>query len=220
MSEKKGPNRYIILGVVILMLVLFPLLSIYMSSSGLQAYKKIKAELKLYADSIRVPEAMLFSQSNQRISTASFKEKVTIAHFYDANCTDCQEIWNELKRIQSEFIVKARRRVQIVTHFVQPDSIQALTEKVKEVDIDTATWLLTTADSSTMSKLIIKGYRMETSKIAYSVALLDINGILVNHYDMRDKAQVNKMMEHIALLIPAKKDRRRIKYEQEKELYK
>ena len=99
MTEKKGPNRIIILIVVGLMLVFFPVLSVYMSSSGLQAYKKMKAELKIYGDSIKIPYSALRSQSNEGISTEAFKGKVTIVQFYEKDCKACEESFSELKRV-------------------------------------------------------------------------------------------------------------------------
>ena len=220
MTEKKGPNRIIILIVVGLMLVFFPVLSVYMSSSGLQAYKKMKAELKIYGDSIKIPYSALRSQSNEGISTEAFKGKVTIVQFYEKDCKACEESFSELKRVQSEFIEKARGRVAILSIPLNADSVQALVEQIKTMDIDTMTWTLATTDSSSIQKLVNQDYKMGGLDLNNHVALVDINGILVNHYDLKDKVQVNKMMEHIALLIPAKKDRKRIKFKQEKEQYK
>jgi hypothetical protein len=37
-------------------LVIFPFLALYMSSSGLKAYKSLKAEMKAYRDSLNVPD--------------------------------------------------------------------------------------------------------------------------------------------------------------------
>lgn len=201
------------------MLIIFPILALYMSSSGLGAYKALRAEMKAYKDSVQVPNVDLISAtSGANMTIAALKDKVVIAHFYDKNCSDCDVIWGELKRIQGEF-AKKTKRVHIVSYSLQADSTTTLNALVQKQGIDTSNWNMLTANAEVMSTFT-KAFKIDSSKYQYTLALIDRKGVIVNYYDARKKEEINNMMKHTTILLPAKEDRRKIKFAREKEVYK
>jgi thiol-disulfide isomerase/thioredoxin len=199
-------------------LVIFPLLALYMSSSGLKAYKSLKAEMKAYRDSLQVPDMTFFSALNeQRISIASVGDKVLIAHFYDPSCKDCDSIWTQLNRVHDEFIKKTKR-VQIFTYALQFDSTAQLKSLISNKKLDTLSWTVLHSPPEQMSDFL-KKIKLDSTKAPYYFVLIDRKGIIANYYDARKPDEVNNMMKHATILLPAKEDRKKIKFKREKDVY-
>ncbi len=219
MENKKTNKIYGIL--IVVMMAVLGLTVMLMSRAGLQTYKELRAELEVYSDSLKVIDTKFTTHSGAVIHNAAFKGKIVIAHFYDPNCENCDDkVWEELKRVQQEYKNKVTRRVQILSHSLSPDSLAQMNRILATHKIDTSNWKLVTTDSSTqMLQLLEKGYRIEAQKAKATLALLDINGYIVNYYDASKTEEVNQLMKHIAMIIPAKKDRRKLKYQPEQDLY-
>ena len=217
-GKKKSKSVYGI--VIVLIMAVLGFCVLMMSRAGLNQFKALKAELKLYQDSLKVIDTKVVTHSGAEVANAVFKGKIIVAHFYDPSCKDCaQDIWKELERVQSEYKKKTTRRIQILSHSIQTDSVPHMQELLTTHNIDTSNWKLITADSADINDLITKGYRLDTEKAKSTLALVDINGFLVNYYDATKKEDVNRMMMHMAMLIPGKQDRKKIKFEREKDLY-
>lgn len=215
-QNKKG--MYGILIVVIMGVLGFSVLM--MSRAGLNQFKALRAELKLYEDSLKIIDTKVMTHSGTEVANAVFKGKIIVAHFYDPSCGDCgKNVWEQLKRVQGEYKKKTTKRIQILSHALSTDSVPHMQELLRTYDIDTSNWKLLTADSNNMAELLDKGYRLEAQKAKSTLVLIDINGYLVNYYDPNNKEEVNDMMRHMAMLIPAKQDRKKIKFEREKPLY-
>jgi cytochrome oxidase Cu insertion factor (SCO1/SenC/PrrC family) len=218
--EQKKNNKSVYGVIIVIIMAILGFSVLMMSRAGLNQFKAMRAELELYEDSLKVIDAKVITHSGAEVANAVFKGKIIVAHFYDPSCNDCnKEIWKELERVQMEYKKKTTRRVQILSHSLQPDSIPHMKALLETHNIDTSNWKIITADSSELAALITKGYRLEPQKAKNTLALLDINGFLVNYYDANKVEEVNRMMRHIAMLIPAKQDRRKIKFEREKNLY-
>ena len=202
---------------VLSMLIIFPLLALYMSSSGLYAYKKLKAEMKAYKDSIKVPDATFLSLKNDlEYNIASFSDKVIIAHFYDKDSEYNDTVWSEIKRIQDEF-QKKTKRVQILSFIMKEDSVAAL-QAILNTKADTSSWDLMLLKDMEINEFL-SALKMDTSKAPYSLTLIDRSSIVANYYDSRQREEVNNLMKHATILLPAKEDRRKIKFKREKDVY-
>ena len=56
-------------------------------------------------------------------------------------------------------------------------------------------------------------------KSVKTILLADRNGIIANYYDATNSTEINNLMRHSTMLLPAKEDRKKIKYKREKDLY-
>jgi hypothetical protein len=220
-NSNKNNKRllYLILSFVIFpLLVLLPLITVYLSSSGLKANKKLKAEMKLYKDSIKIPSNEFLSfPKNIETNRDSYKEKVLVLHFYDKDCNDCQKVWSELLRIQKEFSKKTKR-IHLLSYVLKDEELDSLSLILKTHNPDTSTWeMLVSKDDQIYS--FLNQIKLDSLNAPHTFILADRNGIITNKYDARNTEEINNLMRHATMLLPAKEDRRKIKYKREKELY-
>jgi hypothetical protein len=220
-SNQKSNKRliYLILSFVIFpLLVLMPLITVYLSSSGLNANKKLKAEMKLYKDSIKIPANEFLSiPKNIETNRGTYEEKVLVLHFYDKDCKDCQKVWSELLRIQKEFSKKTKR-IHLITYVLKDEELDSLSLLLKTHNPDTSTWeMLVSKDDQIYN--FLNQMKLDSLNAPYTFILADRKGIIANKYDARKTEEINNLMRHATMLLPAKEDRRKIKYKREKELY-
>lgn len=221
-NKTKSEKRviYMILGFVIIpLLVLFPLITVYLSSSGLKANKKIKAEMKYYKDSLRIPNNNFLSlYKNIETNRDFYNEKILVVQFYDKDCKDCEKVWSEMKRIQMEFSKKTKR-VHLLTYVLNDEeSLDSLKIRMDYYKIDTSSWDILVSKDQEMYEFV-KQLKVDSSKANKTIVLADRKGIITNYYNALSKEDINNLMRHTTMLLPAKADRRKIKYKREKDLY-
>jgi len=219
-TNQKQPKKVLfrILSLVIIpLLVIFPLLTVYLSSSGLKANKKLKAEMKFYKDSLRIPgNDFLSLYKNIETNIGAYKEKILVIQFYDKNCKDCDLVWTEMKRIQKEF-AKKTKRVQLLTYVLNDEPLDSLKKLIDKYKPDTSGWEILVSKDDMND--FVKQLKVDSAKSVKTFVLADRKGIIANYYDALNPKDVNNLMRHSTMLLPAKEDRRKIKYKREKDLY-
>jgi thiol-disulfide isomerase/thioredoxin len=215
-SQKK--LIFIIFSFVIFpLLVIFPLITVYLSSSGLKANKKLKAEMTFYKDSVRIPPNNFLSlYKNIEKNISFFKEKIIVVQFYDNNCKDCDSVWFEMKRIQKEF-AKKTKRVQLLTYVLIDEPIDSLKKLIDKYKPDTSSWEILVSKDDMYD--FLKKLKVDSIKAVKTILLADRRGIIANYYDATKSTEINNLMRHSTMLLPAKEDRKKIKYKREKDLY-
>ena len=216
-SNQNKIRKKIILVASLSLLVLFPILALYMSSSGLKAYKNLKAEMKAYKDSIKIPEFNFISYKSSLSINSTEIDKITVLSFYDGNCKDSDKMFSEIKRIQKEFLKKTKR-VHFKTFIINSDSISFVSKLIEKEKIDTTNWNFYISDKDKMNDFIIS-LRVNIKSCNNQLILADRKDIIVNYYDVNKSGDVNSLMKHATLLLPAKEDRRKIKFKREKDIY-
>jgi hypothetical protein len=220
-NNQKSSKRivYLVLTFVIFpLLVLFPILTVYLSSSGLKANKKLKAEMKSYKDSIKLPSnEFLLLLKNKETSIDYYKEKVLVMSFYDEDCKNCDSVLKEMKRIQNEFSKKTKR-IHLITFVLKDESLDSLKFLIEKHKIDTLSWdVLIPRENQMMD--FLKQVRVDSSKASATFILADRKGIIANYYNASISSDINNLMRHATMLLPAKEDRRKIKYKREQDIY-
>jgi hypothetical protein len=203
--------------VIIPLLVIFPLFTLYLSSSGLKANKKLKAEMKFYKDSVQIPSTDFLSlYKNIETNVTSYKDKILIVQFFDKNCKDCDLVWSEMKRIQKEF-AKKTKRVQLLTYVMNDEPLDSLKKIIDKYKPDTSSWEILVSKDDMYG--FVKQLKVDSAKVLKTLVLADRKGIIANYYEATKKDDVNNLMRHSTMLLPAKEDRKKIKYKREKDLY-
>lgn len=210
-------RKKIILIASLSLLVLFPILALYMSSSGLKAYKSLKAEMKVYKDSIKIPEVNFISLKNSITNNSFGIDKITVLSFYDSNCKESDLMFSEMKRIQKEFSKKTKR-VYFKTYLINSDSLSIVTALIDKEKIDTTNWNFYTANKDDMNNFI-NSLKVDLKTCNNQLVLADRKDIIVNYYEVKKSEDVNSLMKHATILLPAKEDRRKIKFKREKDIY-
>ena len=89
---------------------------------------------------------------------------------------------------------------------------------IEKEKIDTTNWNFYISDKDKMNDFIIS-LRVNIKSCNNQLILADRKDIIVNYYDVNKSGDVNSLMKHATLLLPAKEDRRKIKFKREKDIY-
>jgi hypothetical protein len=84
--------------------------------------------------------------------------------------------------------------------------------------IDTTNWNFYTANKDDMNNFI-NSLKVDLKTCNNQLVLADRKDIIVNYYEVKKSEDVNSLMKHATILLPAKEDRRKIKFKREKDIY-
>lgn len=189
---------------VLALLALFPVMALLMSRSGLLAYKELKSEMKLYKDSISISSLEMIQNDTVYLYIKDFERKVLLVHFRQDHSTFK---YNELRRVVSEFSKKTKR-IQIVELLKQEDSLS--------VSHNDSSICLVLKDEEL--KKLTNQVKVSKDSLQDLIILVDRRGFVANTYRLTSKSVTNDLMRHITLLLPFKEDRRKIKFERDKDI--
>ncbi len=189
---------------VLALLALFPVMALLMSRSGLLAYKELKSEMKLYKDSISISSLEMIQNDTVYVYIKDFERKVLLVHFRQDHSTFKN---NELRRVVSEFSKKTKR-IQIVELLKQEDSLS--------VSHNDSSVCLVLKDEEL--KKLTNQVKVSKDSLQDLIILVDRKGFVANTYRLTSKLVTNDLMRHITLLLPFKEDRRKIKFERDKDI--
>jgi len=189
---------------VLALLALFPVMALLMSRSGLLAYKELKSEMKLYKDSISISSLEMIQNDTVYMYIKDFERKVLLVHFRQDHSTFKN---NELRRVVSEFSKKTKR-IQIVELLKQEDSLS--------VSHNDSSVCLVLKDEEL--KKLTNQVKVSKDSLQDLIILVDRRGFVANTYRLSSKSVTNDLMRHITLLLPFKEDRRKIKFERDKDI--
>lgn len=214
-KKSKFPKTLITL-LVLSLLTLFPMFALYMSTTGLKANKSLKSEMKAYKDSIKLPDFVTTSLTNNNKGYLNLtNDKVIVLSFLDLNCKECYSNLSEIKRIQSEFLKKTKR-IRMVSILDNADSLSKFNTFLSTENIDTSSWDFYKINEKTE---LLKTFKLNDETSKSIVILIDRKGIVANLYNLKNREEINNLMRHATMLLPAKEDRRKIKFKRETELY-
>ena len=66
---------------------------------------------------------------------------------------------------------------------------------------------------------MLKTLKITDKSLNNIATLIDRKGVVANYYNLNNKEEINNLMRHATMLLPAKEDRRKIKFKRETELY-
>lgn len=209
--NKKGTKIWTAL-TLLLILVVLPLGSWYYLHSGFSYYKTALSELKDYG---KLSAFSLTNQKGEVFDNESVAGKVFVANFMFTRCpTICPKMTEQMKKLHHVF--HKNKEIALLSHTVDPehDSVEVLQQYIAAHQIpDDGVWHFLTGDKQQIHQLARKAYQLPADEGANSddfihsqyFVLVDSKGVIRNYYDGTDTTQVNRLMEHIALIIPKKK---------------
>lgn len=206
-----------------LFIVVLPLGSWYYLDSGLNYYKKLIGELD---DHGKLPAFSLVDQNGAVFTNEDLKGKTVIADFFFTRCpTICPKMTAQMKRLYEQF--DDRNDIIFLSHTVDPkrDSLPVLRDYMKAYGIPLDDqWHFLTGEQDSIFALGRKGYKLPTDEGAAGdgedflhspyFALIDTSMTVRNYYDGTDSLQINRLVEHIALIMP-RMPKAEIKYQPE-----
>lgn len=206
-----------------LLLIGLPATSWWFLSSGYNFFKTQMAELGDYG---KVPAFEFYSQNGDTLTEADLKGKIVVSDFIFTRCAmECAEMSTQMARVQDAF--KDNPDVMILSHTVDPDydTPEVLKEYSKKFGATKDKWYFLTGDRTELYKQAREGYKLAADEgdskedFIHSphFVLIDTSSTIRNYYDGTDSMQVNRMIVHISMIMPRKKEAE-VKYKPENEM--
>lgn len=220
MTKKKSPTVTI---VFVLFIVILPIATVLFSKIGLDRHKGIRSEMRFLQDSIRVNFEDLTVVDAGRVSNASLKGKLIMVGFNKDNCLPT--LVEEMKAIQAYLSEDDQKKLLFVVHTNQLELSDSLIHAYRTtLEMDRTQWKLVNA-------ALPSRYRIEVLEGCATVALMDgrvsskdktdnyLKGpLLGDYYNLKEQQEIELLLRHMAILMPAKK-RKSITYKAEEKLY-
>jgi protein SCO1/2 len=158
-----------------------------------------------------VPDFEFLDQDSQKITKATFKDKIYVTDFFFTTCEGiCPKMTNQMERVNEAF--EKEPRVCILSHTVNPefDSVTVLREYAREHDADSDKWHFVTGDKAKIYNMARTGYFVadprgdavgEDFVHTENFALVDKEGMIRGYYDGTDSVAVNKLIVDIRQLL-------------------
>ncbi len=219
-SKKKA---YIQSAGLLFILLVLPLGSWYYLSSGLNYQRSARAELKDYG---KVPVFNFADQNGNIITQDSLKDRLVLASFFRSNSTANKARFDVLKALHEQF--DDRQMVWFIQYLLPRNDGQNVDSKtfMKENEFrDLGQIFYLQGEGQQVMEVLSKGYKMPVAGLAKNeegmisfepnfpnsledypyLVLIGKKGIVHSYCDYRDKAQVKRLVEHMALAMPREK---------------
>ena len=220
MTETKKISTKIQIAILAFFIVFMPLGSWYYLQSGFNYHKNLMSELKDYG---KIPGFSFFTQNNDTFSDADLHGKIAIANFYTENQASTSVALDYARRILGQF--KSQEDLIFLFHNLNPKMQNDSLLKAfatKENLLDKRAFFLSGKEDQ-LTKLFTSTYkipmlqkRSEDGLIAFKEStvlpeeypyfvLIDSTLTIRNYYDINDKSSMNRLVEHLAIILPREK---------------
>ncbi len=208
------PRDKIQIAALTAILVVFPAVSWYWLSQGLDYRKTAKAELK---DLGPLPDFTWRNYTGKTLNKADLKGAFVITGIYDLAQPELSgHFGREFSRLHDQF--DDRKDVLFLSVVGQDSTLLPAFLKEYELSDTTQCYFFPTAEEA-MKKLAETGFRMPALDGAASpyIAFADTSSVIRSYYDVRDNGQLKRMVQHISLLLPMSKSRDELRFQREAE---
>ncbi len=205
---KLTPRFLVQLAILAVLLVGLPLGSWYYLSSGLDYRLKTMAALQQLGE---LPDFGFATFSDQVISKNDVKGKIVVSNFIHLQDTVLSSSFGmNLLKLHKQF--DEREDVIFLVHVMDTTSgkinrvVNAFAEKYQLKDSLQCYFVF--SDLPSLRYLAFEGYKMPSDTTMPYFAITDPNLMVRKHYDTKNPNEIKQLVEHIALLLPRKKERR------------
>lgn len=223
-APKKNPIGALLF---IVFVAVLPIMTVVFSKTGLDKYKNIRSEMRYLKDSTRVDFNALPTYQNTTLDNESIRGQLVITGHWTKSCSPKMPTFiQQIKDLQGQLSADDQGKLLFVVHTddFSSDSTWALEPYLKEWKLDTSSWKF--VKGGTRAR-----YQMPNDISCSAITMLDgrvsrkdstgnyLQGpLLCDYYDLNEQADVEKLLRHMAVIMPAKQ-RKKIKYRPEKKLY-
>ncbi|MDX1941349.1 MAG: hypothetical protein SFU99_12405 [Saprospiraceae bacterium] len=201
-NRKPGLNRSFIIAIAVLsvLLVGFPLGSWYYLKAGLDYRKEVMGDLYDYG---KMPAVVLTTSTGRALEPKDVAGKIIVAgflNFQDQTVTKQSGQW--LSKLHHQF--NERRDVTFLLHVADTlASAETLDAFATQYQLqDTAQCYFLKDNPEVFRTIATNVYKIPEDAINAHFALTDAQGKVRRNYDLRQTSEINRLVEHIALLLP------------------
>ncbi len=215
---------------VLFLLVVLPAGSWYYLKTGFQYQKDVWAQLKRYGE---ISDYQLTTQEGDPFTKELTKKHILLASFLSPTGTETSLAFKQLKRLHFQF--DDRKDLFFMIHSL--DGSRTNADELRQILIedgleDDPQCLFLSGEA--IPSLLLNDYKRPTMEpkadtAAYKLVvdqqlpvsypyfvLIDTKGMIRNYYDFREEAQIKRLVEHLAVILPREK-RSTIEVKREKE---
>lgn len=210
MTAKKSkflkPSFILSTAILLLLLVGLPIGSWYYLQRGLEYRQSLKSDLKDYG---KLPVFELETTGGELLTNEDIAARMVLAAFLDFDDDELlQKLGETLGKLHDQF--DERNDLAFLMHLTDPATTQEAVERFAEtyelVD-PRQCYFVKTNDATQQAK---KMYDMPTEAVRTHFALTDTTHTVRRHYDIRLEADVKRLVEHIALILPQGNERKTV----------
>lgn len=152
------------------------------------------------------------NQDSQVVTNATFKDKIYVADFFFIHCpTICPKVKSNMKYIYNELGNDEKQRVAFLSHSIDTrhDTVPALREYARKMEIETSRWHLVTGDKSEIFGIAedynasaVEGEQYEGGfDHSGTLTLIDKDGHIRAYTRGTEREGAEKMLENIRQLL-------------------
>jgi len=202
MARKQNKTIRLIIATLILLLVLvvLPLGSWYYLNNGLNYRLTTMGELKEFG---KLSGLTYPTFAGKNVQDADLQGKVTVANVINLQDEQLSNTFgNVLEKLHDQF--DERQDVLFLIHVTDTSKInmEVFATRYKLDDYAQCQFIPTDA---AMLQHLQPNYYISADSLQTHFTLVDTKSMVRKHYDVRDEAQVKRLVEHIALLLPLRK---------------
>ncbi|MFT4033639.1 MAG: SCO family protein [Siphonobacter sp.] len=161
-----------------------------------------------------IPAFKLLTQDSVWINRTLMKGKIVVADFFFSRCpTICPKMSAQMSRVQDIF--RGNQKIKFLSYSIDPihDTPSVLKAYAKRYDAEPNQWFFLTGDKQQIYKLAINGYKLpvqddgknntenETFTHDSKLVLVDKEGVIRGYYDGEDKAEIDRLILEIRVLL-------------------
>ncbi len=221
MTDRKKITNKIQLAILVFFIVFMPLGSWYYLQLGFSYHEKLMSELKDYG---KLPEFVLLTQDNDTVTNSDLHGKIIVANFYNNEKPTTKAATDYARRILGQF--KSQKDLNFLFYSLTPnlEDANSLANIAKKEELEEKRAYFLTGDNDQMTRLLIANFkiplldeRAEDGTISFEsnvnslpeeypyFALIDSSLTIRNYYNINDKTSMNKLVEHLAIILPREK---------------
>lgn len=163
-----------------------------------------------------IQEFQLQNQNGETVTLKNLEGKIYVVDFFFTTCQSiCPKMTSQLTRVAAAF--KNEDRFRIVSHTVDPetDSVSVLKEYATANNVDAHQWLMLTGSKEQIYNLARKSYFVVFDEPSQegpdfihteNFALVDSKKQIRGYYDGTSKAEVDKLIKDIKILLEEEND--------------
>lgn len=213
MAAKQNKVVRLIVATLILLflLVILPFGSWYYLKGGLDYRLTTMGELKQYGT---LPDFSYSTIWNKPITAADVKDKVIVANVLDLQNQEMSRTFGEvLEKLHYQF--DERKDVCFLIYVLDTTSVNA-ENFARQYQLEDAAQCYFIPTVATDLENLAASYHLSADSLYSNFTLVDTKQMVRKHYDVREEAQVKRLVEHLALLLPLQK-REEITLQRERE---
>ena len=220
MSDKPSLKSKIQTLAILTILIGFPLLSWYYLTTGYNYQMDARSELKDYG---KLPPFNFTNQNGGIYALDSLENTMSVISFFGSDGKMNQEMFNVMKKLNTQFGDNPNLELLIVTIESQQDSPGVLSGLFAVNQFDAKQHHLLTSSNPDIQKWIGEGIKIPTKLAAKENApaeiqleenksgniedypffiLVDKKQMIRNFYHVDKEEEIKRMVEHIAILLP------------------